>query len=124
MDNEETLPYLFCIYNRALINFRNAQVNESVTFYDKQNFTAYITPSHRFRYGNDPHFIYRLANYALYGEESDLLSNSEYVEDMSMDEFVCIDESNVEIDADTYLESKNISYDYVSCGCTEFARWL
>lgn len=126
MQSSELTAYKFSIYNHAtLVN--NADDDDLVlldtNFYCKQTFVVYLRKSTRMLFGYDMEIIYELAYAALYQEESDILSDGEYVEDDYDDEFVCF-VNNIERNAQKYLKENNINYEYsFEGGSTAFGQW-
>jgi hypothetical protein len=101
-------------------------IPDKTNFYEKQNFTAYLTPAKReIIHDLD---LFSLATSAIHGE---YISDKEYVEyNEDDDQFVCITEGVVGItegalekDAIEYFKENNMPYRWSYRGSPAFAKW-
>jgi hypothetical protein len=108
-------------------------IPDKTNFYEKQNFTAYLTPAKReIIHDLD---LFSLATSAIHGE---YISDKEYVEyNEDDDQFVCITEGAVGItegavgitegalekDAIEYFKENNMPYRWSCRGSPAFAKW-
>ena len=101
-------------------------IPDKTNFYEKQNFTAYLTPAKReIIHDLD---LFSLATSAIHGE---YISDKEYVEyNEDDDQFVCITEGAVGItegalekDALEYFKENNMPYRWSCRGSPAFAKW-
>jgi hypothetical protein len=148
--------YKFSIYHKAILECETDSSDTSsdigseeeeqelyippkTNFYEKQNYTAYLTPAKREII--DDLDLFSLANSAIHGE---YISDKEYVEyNEENDQFVCItegavgitegavgitegafgSEETIETDAIEYLKENNMPYRWSYRGSPAFAKW-
>jgi len=141
--------YKFSIYHKAILECETDSSDTSsdigseeeeqelyippkTNFYEKQNYTAYLTPAKREII--DDLDLFSLANSAIHGE---YISDKEYVEyNEDDDQFVCITEGSFGITADTigseetietdaieYFKENNMPYRWSYRGSPAFAKW-
>jgi len=96
-------------------------IPHNIKFYEKHNFTAYLTPAKREIIADDD--LCSLAASAIYNDnDNDKLTDKEYVEYECDDEFVCF-EDGIEKDANEYLIYHGIPYRWSHMGSYAFAKW-
>jgi hypothetical protein len=130
--------YKFSIYHKAILecetdssdtssdigseeeeNEQELYIPPNTKFYEKQNYTAYLTPAKREII--DDLDLFSLANSAIHGE---YISDKEYVEyNEDDDQFVCITEGALEQDAIEYFKENNMPYRWSYRGSPAFAKW-
>jgi len=128
--------YKFSIYHKAILECETDSSDTSsdigseeeeeelyippkTNFYEKQNYTAYLTPAKREII--DDLDLFSLANSAIHGE---YISDKEYVEyNEDDDQFVCITEGALEQDAIEYFKENNMPYRWSYRGSPAFAKW-
>ena len=130
--------YKFSIYHKAILecetdssdtssdigseeeeNEQELYIPPNTKFYEKQNYTAYLTPAKREII--DDLDLFSLANSAIHGE---YISDKEYVEyNEDDDQFVCITECALEQDAIEYFKENNMPYRWSYRGSPAFAKW-
>ena len=135
MENDEIVFQLFLKKaHKEILQIMKLYIPPKTRFYEKQNYTAYLTPAKRETI--DDLDLFSLANSAIHGEYiSD--SDKEYVEyNEAEDQFVCISEiisgtfplqsedtQLVEQDANEYFKENNIPYRWSYRGSPAFAKW-
>jgi hypothetical protein len=151
MQNPESkiTKYKFSIYHKAILECETDSSDTSsdigsqdteqtqelyippnTKFYEKQNYTAYLTPAKREII--DDLDLFSLANSAIHCE---YISDKEYVEyNEDDDQFVCITEGitegtvgitegTLEQDAIEYFKENNMPYRWSYRGSPAFAKW-
>jgi hypothetical protein len=94
-------------------------IQPNTKFYEKQNFTAYLSRAKREII--DDLDLFSLATSAIHGK---YISDKEYVEyNEDDDQFVCIKEDTLEQDANEYFKENNMPYRWSHRGSPAFAMW-
>ena len=116
----------FCIFNNVTFDIiddndnEESMLDDDIVFYIKQSFIVYTRQEtwEKIKEMNDSIYIL-----ALQESECELLSNGEYVTDLSNDKFICIID-DIEYDAHIYLHKRNINYEISDGGTTDMGFWV
>jgi hypothetical protein len=96
-------------------------IPDDVKFYEKHNFTAYLTPAKKEIISE--YDLISLAQMAIHNTTSEMMSDKEYIEDEHNDEFVCIVKGQ-ETSAVEYFKENGMPYRWSHSGDYAFAKWL
>ena len=120
-------PYKFCIINPVVLDSffpedgeANHYMPDDVFFKERQHYIAYLRKTTRIALHNELSALARAAD--MDQEECEMLTDGEYVEYESEDEFICFDGYKEE-DAQLYLETNNYHFEYAGSGMTEDEYW-